>query len=84
MSNTSRNIRGLLAVAALAAGVSWMAAAPASASTMLCQVLDSAETPKSVAAVCDTEVSAHGEAPATEENSRRPVLDGVLPDLRLN
>ncbi|MGV9771503.1 hypothetical protein [Streptosporangium sp. NPDC003464] len=56
MSNTSRRIRGILAVAALTAGVSWSGAAPASAGDVSCQGRDTVElleTPGSVAAVCD-------------------------------
>ncbi|WP_406319271.1 hypothetical protein OHA77_18525 [Streptosporangium sp. NBC_01639] len=65
MSNTSRNIRGLLAVAALTAGVSWVVTASASASTVPCQVRDPAGAPGSATAVCDRTRSgrvAHGPA----------------------
>ncbi|GAA4235450.1 hypothetical protein FHR32_003234 [Streptosporangium album] len=53
MSDTSRNIRGLLAVAALAAGVSWVVTAPVSASVTPCHARDASRTPTSVTAVCD-------------------------------
>ncbi|WP_433249773.1 hypothetical protein ACQPYK_02980 [Streptosporangium sp. CA-135522] len=56
MSNASRNIRGILAVAALTAGVSWVVTAPASAGGMSCHgqdVVEVLQTPGSVAAVCE-------------------------------
>ncbi|MEU7990239.1 hypothetical protein AB0B56_35785 [Streptosporangium canum] len=87
MSNTSRHIRGLLAVAALTAGVSWLAAAPASAGGVSCQgreMVELLETPESVATVCDeagdlrasatagrTTVPARGEGPASMERLAR-------------
>ncbi|MEV4180651.1 hypothetical protein AB0J28_04295, partial [Streptosporangium canum] len=87
MSNTSRHIRGLLAVAALTAGVSWLAAAPASAGGVSCQgrdMVELLETPESVATVCDeagdlrasatagrTTVPAQGEGPASMERLAR-------------
>ncbi|MER5420971.1 hypothetical protein [Streptosporangium roseum] len=87
MSNTSRHIRGLLAVAALTAGVSWLVAAPASAGGVPCQgrdMVELLETPESVAAVCDevgdvraaaaagrTTVPAQGEGPASMERLAR-------------
>jgi hypothetical protein len=54
MSNTSRNVRGILAVAALTASVSWTVTAPASAG--VAPVVDVAEAPGPAGyttAVCD-------------------------------
>lgn len=87
MSNTSRNIRGILAVAALTVGVSWTVSAPASAGVVPCHGRDVVEvlgTPGSVASACgevddvratafvgETETPARGEVPMAMEKLAR-------------
>ncbi|MBB2909002.1 hypothetical protein FHS43_000248 [Streptosporangium becharense] len=56
MSNTSRNIRGLLAVAALTVGANWTMIAPASAEAALCGgrgTLETLQRPGTAASFCE-------------------------------
>ncbi|WP_344971185.1 hypothetical protein, partial [Streptosporangium fragile] len=56
MSNTSRNIRGILAVAALAAGTGWTMIAPASAGVVPCEgrgTPEALERSETVTSICE-------------------------------
>ncbi|MFF5209951.1 hypothetical protein [Streptosporangium sp. NPDC000396] len=97
MSNASRNIQGILAVAALTAGVSWLVTAPASAAAASCpgrDVVELLKTPESAAAVCEeaggvkvatvaggTAGPADGEAGAASQHVDRLARIAGLPGL---
>ncbi|MEV6861190.1 pentapeptide repeat-containing protein [Streptosporangium subroseum] len=78
MSNASRNIRGILAVAALTASVSWTVTAPASAGVTPCQGRDvvNVVTPGYTAGVCDEIGDVRVIAPGGE--TMTPAGDGTM------
>ncbi|WP_326828956.1 hypothetical protein OIE13_28650 [Streptosporangium sp. NBC_01810] len=79
MSNASRNIRGILAVALLTAGTGWTLVSPASAEVAPCQEREAAgapQAPGAMAAACEEVGDAGGTAAAegttTTDNAGTP------------